>query len=370
MEDGILEHKPDWPRTQERFKAWWNRSRIDRPMLCIQGRRNVPLGPELAVGKAETPEQSFLDVELKVEQYREHLRTHWLMAEAFPNLSANLGPGSVALYLGSEPRFAWDTLWYEECVTDWKSFGDLKYQAANPWWLRHQQMIRRAVELARGEFLVSIPDLVENVDILAALRGPQAMCYDLIDQPELIRQYVSQLDDIYFTYYDAMYDIVKTPDGGSSYTSFLIWGPGKTAKLQCDFAAMMSPTQFREFVVPSLRKQCRALDFSLFHLDGPDAVRHLDALMEIDELDALQWTPGAGKPDCGGECWYPIYDKVRAADKSLWLYLADGDLKDAVSGADKIVERYGPDGLYFPFFHEMTEDQGDEVIQHAKTHWG
>ena len=58
--------------------------------------------------------------------------------------------------------------------------------------------------------------------------------------------------------------------------------------------------------MPSLQQQCQKLDYTLYHLDGPDAIKHLDALMEIEELDALQWTPGAGKPDGGDELWYPI----------------------------------------------------------------
>ena len=89
--------------------------------------------------------------------------------------------------------------------------------------------------------------------------------------------------------------------------------------------------------MPSLRLQCQQLDFSLYHLDGPDAIRHLDALMEIEELNALQWTAGAGQPDGGNERWYAIYDKVRDAGKSLWVEIHDGDLHDWIQTADRFV---------------------------------
>ena len=36
-----------------------------------------------------------------------------------------------------------------------------------------------------------------------------------------------------------------------------------------------------------------ASDAPIFPLDGPGAVRHVDALLEGEELDAIQWVPGA-----------------------------------------------------------------------------
>ena len=42
--------------------------------------------------------------------------------------------------------------------------------------------------------------------------------------------------------------------------------------------------------------------------------------MEIDEIDALQWTSGDHGPDGTQVEWEePIYDKVIRAGKSLWI---------------------------------------------------
>jgi 5-methyltetrahydrofolate--homocysteine methyltransferase len=165
-----------------------------------------------------------------------------------------------------------------------------------------------------------------------------------------------------------MYNIVECKDGSSSYTVFNIWGPGRTAKIQSDFSALMSPSQFREFVIPSLKKQCKKLDYSIYHLDGPDAVKHVDALMEIEDLDALQWTCGAGQPDGGSERWFPIYDRVRAKDKSLWIMLYDGGIKDWISSCDLLIERYGPDGMYF-HYPKMDEMDAIALIEYANKKW-
>ena len=363
-------YKDNWPETRDHFQAWWQRSKIDRPMLSFWAKREQALADGVKPSAYETPEQSFTDVTLKLEHFRHFLNTRKPMAEAFPNFSADLGLGSMALYLGSDPVFAWDTLWYRECVTDWDSYGEILFDPNNHWWQLHLDMIRQAQDSANGDFLVNIPDIIENVDILSALRGPMSFCYDLIDHSPRMKRYVEQLDDVYFRFYDAMYDIVKGADDSSSFTAFQIWGPGRTAKLQCDFCALMSPDQFREFVQDSLRKQCCTLDNSLYHLDGPDAIKHLDALMEIDELDALQWTCGAGQPDGGNERWYPIYEKVRAADKSLWISLADGELLDAIAAVDRLVARFGSSGMYFLFHYAMSETEGQRLLDHAEKQWG
>jgi hypothetical protein len=61
------------------------------------------------------------------------------------------------------------------------------------------------------------------------------------------------------------------------------------------------------------------MDYSLYHLDGTDAIRHLDALLEIDELHAIEWTPEAGKPGGADPIWHDMYRKILQAGKSLQL---------------------------------------------------
>jgi hypothetical protein len=360
--------KENWQETRERFIAWWRREKMDRPLMRIVAKRKEPLGELEPVAEYDTPGDMYLNAGNAVKRMRNYCKTHKFLAEAYPNLSMDLGPGSLALYLGSEPGFAWDTVWFSECVHEWKGFGPLRFDHENRWWKKHQEMLREVHDLAKGDFLINIPDIVENVDILSAMRGPQAFCYDLVDEPELMKEYVEKIDELYFQYYDALYNIVKVSDGSSSYTCFQIWGPGRTAKIQCDFCALMSPGQFREFVQPSLRKQCQRLDNSLYHLDGPDAIKHLDALMEIEELDALQWTAGAGQPDGGSEKWYPVYDKVKAAGKGLWTSVYDGEFKDWVDSADRLVKRYGSQGLYL-LFPEMEEEQAAELMRKVEREW-
>lgn len=296
------------------------------------------------------------------------LESRVYLAEAYPQTNINLGAGSLALYLGCKPEFREDTIWFEPTVEEWKTHAPLSIDRANRWWNHHITAISRQVELSGGRYLVNIPDLVENIDILSALRGPQRLCFDLLDEPEEIERRRLQVDDAFEEAYDEFYSIIKGGAGSSSFTAFRIWGPGKTAKIQCDFAALIGPDQFRDFVVPSLKRQCEFLDYTLYHLDGPDAIRHLPALMEIEQLNALQWTPGAGQADGAAEEWYPIYEQARAAGKSLHISVYDGSYDDMWNGCSALVSRFGPEGLYV-LLPAMPETIALQFLERANSSW-
>jgi len=348
----------DWGRVRERFIKWWAREPLDYPLMKIIARGKPHDKSRLARVEAYADAADmYTNTEKMIANFRNSCETHYFLEDSFPSFSMNFGPGSLALYVGSEPVFTHDTVWFTETMKDIDDQAALRYDPDNRWWAKHRGMFVKAMELAGGDFLVDIPDIVENIDILAALRGPQNLCYDLMDEPESVKKALSRLNAIYFNYYDAIYDIVKEPDGSSAYTAFAIWGPGKTAKVQCDFNVMMSPAQFREFVLPGLQEQCGKLDNCIFHLDGPDAIKHAPAIMEIENLNALQWTCGEGNPDAGSERWFSLYETVLDAGKNLWLMIYDGGPEDWAKSAARLVKRYGPDKFFLrlPTFETKTE---------------
>lgn len=351
----------DWQATRQRFIDWWHGQLTDSPLMYIDAR--LPLAPKELLPEKELihPREKYLDVEAIIARNLNRYNQSQLLGDAFPQISLDLGPGSLALYLGSEPGFAWDTVWFEECVDSPEKWPYIAFNPANKWLKTHLDMFSQAKKLVGDDILLNMPDLVENLDILAAMRGPQNLIFDMMDVPRLVKQKVAEIDDIYFNYFDLFYELVAC-DKGNSYTAFNIWGPGRTAKVQCDFCALISPQQFRDFVQPSLKRQCRNLDFSLYHLDGPDAIKHMPALMEIDELNALQWTCGAGQPDGACERWFSIYDQVFTAGKSLWVMLYDGQATDWLNGAKKLIKRYGISGLYLNF-PRMNRDEADMLLK-------
>ena len=362
------QYKSNWAETKQRFAAWWRGEKTDTPLMNVPADREKPLHALLP----EEPFDGCADRYRNVRKNAARVKNRYALAEpladAMPQFSMDLGAGSMALYLGGEPVFKPETVWFAPFLDDYARLP-LKYNAENYWWQKHLAIVDEQLSEVEGtDIRVCVPDIIDNIDILAAIRGPQAVCYDLYDYPGEVKAAVAQIGDLYMVYYDEIYRRVRDVDGGAAFTAFSIWGPGKTAKVQCDFSALMSPEQFTEFVIPSLEKQCEGLDNTLFHLDGPECLRHLPALMKIEKLSALQYTPGARNARGGDPQWDPVYRAAKEAGKGVWVALDEYAPEDAVACADRLVRTLGGRGFYFQF-PRMTNRQAQDLLLKAEREW-
>ncbi len=353
--------KTNWDETRRHFLGWWKRDGL----VVTTGGAPPAEDPHAQVeypGPPASIEDSYTDAR------RRALRNHYEMANStfpadnLPLADTQIGPGSLALLLGSEPGFSPETVWFQPVLKDVpnpESLPSLRFDPDNRWWRIHETTLRQSAELAGENYLVGCPDLVENLDILAALRDPQRLLFDLIERPEWVEKKIREINIAFFEAYQRIYDIIKQPDGSSAFWAFELWGPGKVAKVQCDAASMISPEMFRKFVVPALTEQCRWLDCSVFHLDGTQCIVHLDSLLGIEELDAVEWTPQAGIEQGGSPRWYDIYRRILDAGKSAQAIEVGPDevkpLLDATGGRGMYIKVSGAD-----------EEQRKEIIELAE----
>lgn len=382
---GRMKYKKNWEETQEKWANYWKHCNTGRPLMEVVARKSEwdSYAEKKAVDaimcqgriygmpeelKSNSIEDKYLNAKLITDRYRYFCETHEFFGESFPNLNVDFGPGSLAAYLGSEIEFKKDTVWFKPCIEDWEDAPKLAFDPENKWFKMHMELLKECRRLAGDDFYIDIPDLMENLDTLASLRGSQELLMDMMEDPDEILKRVGEVDDVYYEYFDRFYDVLKDKDGASAYTIFQIWGPGRCVKLQCDISAMISPDSFREFVQESLRKQAEKADQVLYHLDGPQAIRHLDALMEIDGIDALQWTSGDAGPDGTLPDWDVIYDKARAAGKSLWVKVYSGNFEDWITNVDRLVKKYGSHSLFL-MFPEMSMEQANYLMDYADKNW-
>ena len=357
-------YKDGWPEAQKHLLAWWEGRSLGRPALGVVTPRDHPLSfPDLPPKTYPDPRALHLDTERRLDEQEAHMARHAFLAEAFPNFSLDLGPGSLALYLGGEPDFAWHTVWYKTLIDpeNPESAPLPDFNPDNPWWRLHHAMITRAAERAAGKALADVPDVIEGIDILSALRGPQDTLCDLYDRPEWVHRWLARLDEMYFRYFDPLRDLVKDAEGGNAFTAFQVWAPGRMAKIQCDFSYMIGPDMFAEFVKPHLESQCERLDYAVYHLDGPACIQHVRHLVKIRKLNAIQWTPGTGHPGLGDPCWYDLYHEARAGGKSLLLLGVDPD------AFRPLLREFGPDGLLlYPTGSFASEAEGRDFIKRVE----
>ena len=341
--------------TKRNFMKWWRGEDFGRPLFNLTSRPPRPPGAPRPVRRRTAGQPFRLDAAQRYENIKRNFDESTLYGDTLPFTGISMGVGCMAAFLGCEPVFADDTTWMNPIVDESvgiSSLGRLTYDPDNFWWAEHLRETGKLAKLCRDEgFIVTIPDILENFDILGLLCGSQNMCYYLMDEPELVADYINQIDDLYFEYFDRLYDLIKD-EGGGNGSLFNIWSEKRTLKIQCDVAVFLSPKQFDDLVIPSFEKQLSRIDNSLYHLDGPDAIRYLDSILTLKNLKALQFTPGDGNPPPEKEIWYPIYDKVRAAGKSIWVY-ATGD--DPIDDSRKLIERYGTAGVYLLYRNQDEE---------------
>ncbi|MHC4713610.1 MAG: uroporphyrinogen decarboxylase/cobalamine-independent methonine synthase family protein [Planctomycetota bacterium] len=308
--------KSNWEETRRHFIDWWNHQGLvlggwDEWTLA------EPRAPVEDPGPPKSVEQMYLDADWRARANRYRLSRLPFSADVLPIAATDIGPGSLGTFLGSEPELVEDTVWYRPCISDPENHPPIVFDPDNRWWKLHEAVIRENVAAADGNYFVACPDLIENLDTLAALRGSEELMMDLIERPGWVKEKLAEINAAFFEVYTRIYEMVRAEDGGATFGAFRLWAPGKVAKVQCDAAAMISPEMFAEFVVPALREQCGWLDYSMFHLDGTQCIKHLDLLLGIEELDAVQWTPQEPLPGGGSPKWYDLYRRILAGGKSV-----------------------------------------------------
>jgi hypothetical protein len=349
-----LKWKPDWPQARQNLVKWWNRKGL---ALCLVLKHPAPRYGIRRPAQPADLEVRWTDAAYRAARAEADMAERDHLAEAFPYFDTQIGPGSLGTFLGARPNFAPGTVWYDPCIADPDAFGPLRFRPeGNRWWQVHMALIEEGVRRAAGRYLVGIPDLIENIDTLAALRGSEPLLLDLVDRPAWVHARLAEINQAFFAAFSLMYEHVKDEQGGNAFAAFRIWGPGKTAKVQCDFSCMISPRMFREFVVPPLAAQCDWLDYSLYHLDGTQAMQHVRALLEIESLDAIEWTPQAGIEGGGSPRWYDLYRRIKAGGKAVQA--VGVEIEEVVPLLDAV----GPEGL---FITTATDDPraAEELVE-------
>lgn len=354
-----MDWKADWNEARENIKSWW---RGEGMALCLTAPRDEP-----AVDIPKPAEPADLLNRWRDPAYRCSLAEYQMsrtcfFAEAFPHFDTYLGPGSLCTMLGSEPEFADTTVWYGSCISDPETYGEIRFDPTdNRWWDAHMALVEEGLRRANGRYLVGLPDLIENLDVLASMRGSETILYDLIERPAWVMGKLDEINRAYFDVFGRMFERVVDTDGGNAFCGFQIWGPGKTAKLQCDISCMISPDMFNQIVAPPLSRQCDWLDYSLYHLDGEDALQHLDSLLAIESLNAIEWTPiGAsgkidGMPSGGSPHWYDLYRRIRAAGKSVQA------IQLQPSEVVPLLDAVGPEGMFL-LVHAADQRSAEELL--------
>jgi len=332
-----LERKPDLDRVLERFEAWWHGEILDRPPVTIHSKPERP--PRLPRKEHACLRDRWMDVEYHVACAEARAEVGVYLAETFPCYGPGMGPELTATVFGCELQFAPDTTYSVPVAGSCRDILRMQPDLDTPYWNAIRTMTDLSLERGRGRWLTALPDLHTNGDLVAALRNPEDMALDCADDQEGVRLACDHVTEVSYAlmFEDLWSRIAARGQPCATWTPALHAGPAYP--VSCDFICMVSERMFQETILPSIITEMRYLDRSVFHLDGPDALRHLDALLDVPELDAVQWIYGAGNGPAAR--WIDVYQRVQAAGKGVQLVC------ETIGDAKTVAEHLKPEGVWF-----------------------
>lgn len=243
------------------------------------------------------------------------LSRYEFLGDAYPVMDfAAFGPGVLAAMLGSQLDNSRGQIWYlpfEEDVTKLH----VKYDPENIWVRRIKDLYRAGLQRWDGSVIMTLPDLGGIMDILASLIGTENLIFALVDEPEEVKRALSETQTAWYEAYNDFAQVLKPQGAMTNWNGIL--SRDTTYIPQCDFSYMLGQDMFEEFVMPSLREDTRRITNTIYHLDGIGALKHLDALLTLDNLKAIQWVYGVGQP--GPTAWVDVYRKILDAGKLVMI---------------------------------------------------
>ena len=323
----------DWARITEIYEAWWA-GRLKRPLLSVRRGRN--LRTQITKATCGDFPKSPADVIAEIDYNIDHTDCY---GDAYPFVSWTFfGPGAMAAYLGSPVKTDKNTVWFYPLEGN-PDIADihLEFDGRSPWYNRCRDLYWAGVKKWRGRVLMGMNDIGGELDVVASLVGTERLLYSLMDEPEEVARLCREVHAVWQkAYWEFMSILAENNPAYADWVGLLSEKSYYTQ--QCDFSYMISPAMFDEFVDPYLRKTSATLGHSLYHLDGKGALIHLDKILAIDGIEAVQWQPGDGAG--WGYKWIDVYRRIRRAGKRMHFI---GSPTDFIEVTDDV----GAEGMYF-----------------------
>ena len=309
----MITYKENWEQTQRRMEAYWNKDYIDRCMLAITVPREG--GKPVFPPRKPTPVEHFSDPQTIHEGMINGCAQTEFLAESIPSRIIEFGVAAECRYFGCKRNYTPDTIWFDPVLPE-PDISLLQYDDGPFQDLK--KLTSELVSRAGHDYFVGMNDNCGIIDGLAHLRGTENLLTDMIEEPEFVHAARDKIVDAWIRTQAEIFEIVKDNNlGGSSHGWMHLWSPKRHLQLQCDYACMISPSMFEEFVLPELEDTANAFEHCTYHLDGIEQIRHLDLILSVKGIDNIQWTHVAGQPKTSESI--EALQKIQAAGKGLVL---------------------------------------------------
>lgn len=346
-----LETKPDFEEALERIYAWYDFEMIDRAPIRFSSHNEQNELVSQDVNTHKSLKERWFDFEYQIDLHLNEVKNKKHLAETIPVFFPNLGPEVYSAFYGGEMEYRDVTSYYKTYIRKWEEMEYLKLDTRNWYWQKLEELTDLAIEKCKGNSLVGYTDLHPGLDCAAAWRDPEQFCLDLLLNPEASKGLLhkAEMDFHYiFNYWDKKLKDSKqlsvTWIGLPSFGKFHI--PG------ADFSSMLSTEMYVEYGLPRLQNEVKGMDHVVFHCDGKGVAKHIDQILAVPEIRAIQWVQGVGDDEPVMQ-WVPFIRKLQSQGKGVMVDLKPKELEPFMQEVD-------PRGIFLCISAE-EEIQGDII---------
>jgi hypothetical protein len=331
---GLLK-KPDFAEAMRRIYAWYDHEVLDRAPVRFSAaaRDMLPAG---AGGRWPDLKGRWFDAEYQLEHFLACMDSSSYLGETFPVFCPNLGPNVFAAMLGGELTFGETTSWIKPSVETMEQAGRVAFDEANLYYQKILEITDCALDLCEGRFLVGYTDMHPGLDCVDALMGTETMLLSMVDDPDIVKALGETCTREFFRVMDLFHLKLKAKRQPS--VSWMQIPSYETMHIpSCDLGTMISPAMFREFALPMIREEVARFRHNIFHLDGKGVAVHLNDILALQEVQAIQWVQGAGSTSPIMQ-WVDLIRRIQAAGKSVVVGLTLSEL-------EPFLEAVRPEGI-------------------------
>jgi hypothetical protein len=336
----------------ERHRAFWEHEIIDRVCLSV----TAPRESQVPLPEPESDEQFLTDPDFIVRRTNAQMANTYYGGDALPWVSA---PGNLlyAAY-GGKASFASRTVWMDPTLTSGDQWADYRFDPANPY-IEHTLRITRALaEDGVGKYLVASPGVFGPLDAMSQIRGMSDFVMELA-----LAEYAGPIRHAFeaclagFRYIsEAIY--AAAANGQPGHTLFGgLWAPGRINQWSADFSCIIGPRHIRQWLLPELEAMAGFLEYNMYHLDGPNAARHLPILLDgcQPRLQGIAYARGAGHTLAEA---MPVYRQIQQAGRLQTLDCPYDEV-------EWVLQELDPRGLFI-FTHAPSIEAADALVKNVE----
>ena len=304
-------------RCQENHDLWW-KGKLERPLARVILHDAYPLERKTkapVLSQANCADFSYTPEEI-VDAMDACLSQFEFLGDAFPSVNFDaFGPGVLAAMCGAILDNSTGGVWFFPDKA--REIGDIhvKYDPDNKWSRRIKDIYRAGLDRWRGLVIMGFPDLGGVLDVAATFRGTENLMMDMIDAPEEVERLVKETEIAWREAYEDFRSVLA-PQGAYTHWSGLM-STETSYIVQCAASYMIGKNMFDRFVLDTIRNDTQTLAHTIYHLDGIGQLNHLDSLLSLEKLNAVQWVYGEGKP--GPVHWLHVYRRIMDAGKQIMI---------------------------------------------------